>query len=98
MAWFGERCGSSLTSIQWIGQYSFNTTTGAVKQGCIRYRSNSSTDAVWNSRYMGSCGVAPSLVPALPVSVCSTTTGEGAPAAKRDAPLVAAAACWYITS
>lgn len=70
LAWWGERCGSTLGQVQWNGVYAFDKTTGARLPNCIKQRPATGALPTDLAFWLGACGVPPPAVPTLSGRVC----------------------------
>jgi hypothetical protein len=71
LAWWGQRCGSSLSQVQWSGVYAFDKSTGLRLPGCVKQLvSGGGALSADVSFWLGACGVAPAALPGVSTMVC----------------------------
>eukprot|EP00775_Hariotina_reticulata_P007715 gene7715-7914_t len=74
LALFGERCGAKMDKFRWTGIMAYSQSTNQLYKNCVRLRA-AETDARRVATFFGDCGVAPTLFPAAPTSVCLEVKG-----------------------
>lgn len=71
LAWWGHRCGTNLTQVEWQGVYAYNAATGERNPSCVLSRPAAGSVLTPELKaWLGECGVAPTVVVEVPTRTC----------------------------